>query len=275
MGLKGAPAYFQRIVSIAVLARLIYKICEIYLDDVIVYAKSIEELIANLTQVLEKFRKHGITLNPEKCRFGMTETKYVGRVINAEGWKFSDEKKSEVLNFRVPRRLGELKSFIGLCEYFHSHIRHFAEIMKPLQEALQGYQKKFRHTRLILNEVQQAAFKKIQEEIVNSALLYYVDEKAPVCLQTDASDYGIGAYLFQRVRDEDRPVAILSKTLDRTQLRWATPEKEGYAIFYALKKLDYLLRDIHFTLQTDHKNLIYINDTASPKVVRWKLAIQE
>ena len=127
-------------------------------------------------------------------------TEYVGRVINAEGWKFSDEKKAEVLNFRVPRRLGELKSFIGLCEYFHSHIRHFAEIMKPLQEALQGYQKKFRHTRLILNEVQQAAFKKIQEEIVNSALLYYVDEKAPVYLQTDASDYGIGVYLFQRVR---------------------------------------------------------------------------
>jgi hypothetical protein len=59
---------------------------------------------------------------------------------------------------------------------------------------------------------------------------------SPAYLQTDASDYGIGAYLFQRVRDEDHPVAILSKTLDRTQLRWATPEKEGYAIFYALKR---------------------------------------
>jgi hypothetical protein len=91
--------------------------------------------------------------------------------------------------------------------------------MKPLQEALHGCQKKFRHTRLILNEVQQAAFKKIQEEIAYSALLYYVDEKAPVYLQTDTSDYGIGAYLFQRVREEDRPVAILSKTLDRTPQR--------------------------------------------------------
>jgi hypothetical protein len=85
--------YFQRIMSTVVLVRLIYKICEIYLDDVIVYAKSIEELIANLTQVFEKFRKHGITLNPEKCRFGMIKTEYVGRVINAEGWKFSDEKQ--------------------------------------------------------------------------------------------------------------------------------------------------------------------------------------
>ena len=102
-----------------------------------------------------------------------------------------------------------------------------------------------------------------------------MDAHAPVFLQTDASDYGIGAYLFQVVDGQQRPVAFLSKTLDRTQLRWSTPEKEGYAIYHALKKLEYLIRDFRFTLQTDHKNLIYINDTASPKVVRWKLAIQE
>ena len=275
MGLKGAPAYFQRIMATVVLAGLVYKICEIYLDDVIVYAQTIDELIDNLTQVFERFRKHNITLNPEKCRFGMTETEYVGRVINSEGWKFSEEKKAEVLNFRIPQRLGELKSFIGLCEYFHSHIRHFSEIMKPLHEALHGYSKKFRHTRLKLTEEQLAAFQKVQEEITQSAMLYFMDDTAPVFLQTDASDYGIGAYLFQRVNGEDRPVAILSKTLERTQLRWSTPEKEGYAIYYALKKFDYLLRDVRFTLQTDHKNLIYINDTASPKLVRWKLAIQE
>jgi len=275
MGLKGAPAYFQRIMATVVLASLIYKICEIYLDDVIVYATSMDELIGNLTQVFERFRKHNITLNPAKCRFGMKETEYVGRVINSQGWKFSEEKKNEVFNFRKPQRLGELKSFIGLCEYFHSHVRNFSDIMKPLQDALHGYTKKFRQTRLRLSEEQDLAFVKIQEEIAKSATLYFLDPNAPVFLQTDASDYGIGAYLFQKINDQEKPVALLSKTLDRTQLRWSTPEKEGFAIFYALKKLDYLLRDVKFTLQTDHKNLIYINDTASPKVVRWKLAIQE
>ena len=259
MGLKGAPAYFQRVMATIVFAGLIYKILEIYLDDVIVYAQSIDELINNLKVVFTRLRKHNITLNPEKCRFGMTETEYVGRV----------------LNFREPQKLGELKSFIGLCEYFHSHIRHFAEITKPLHEALHGYEKKYRNTRLRFTEEQRKAYLKIQEEITNSATLYFIDEHAPITLQTDASDYGIGAYLFQRIDGKEKPVAILSKSLDRTQLRWSTPEKEGYAIYYALKKFEYLLRDVHFTLQTDHKNLIYINDTASPKVVRWKLAIQE
>ena len=205
----------------------------------------------------------------------MRETEYVGRVINSEGWKFSNEKKAEVFNFRQPKRLGELKSFIGLCEYFHSHVRNYSDIMKPLQEALQGYSKKFRHTKLRFTTEQETAFRTVQEEIAKYATLYFLDPDAPVFLQTDASDYGIGAYLFQLIDGQQRPVAFLSKTLDRTQLRWSTPEKEGFAIYFAFKKLNHLLRDIHFTLQTDHKNLIYINDTASPKVVRWKLAIQE
>jgi len=275
MGLKGAPAYFQRIMATVVLTGLIYKICEIYLDDVIVYASTIDELIKNLTKIFERLRKHKITLNPEKCRFGMQETEYVGRVINSTGWKFSEEKKAEVFNFRKPEKHGELKSFIGLCEYFHSHVKNFSDIMKPLQDALKGYTKKVRHKRLNLSTEQEKSFVEIQKAIADSATLYFMDPNAPVFLQTDASNYGIGAYLFQHRDGENKPVAFLSKTLDKAQLKWSTPEKEGYAIFYALKKFEYLLRDIRFTLQTDHKNLIYINDTASPKVVRWKLAIQE
>ena len=84
MGLKGAPAYFQRVMATVVSAGLLYNILEIYLDDVIVYAQSIDELCDNLQVVFTRLRKHNITLNPEKCRFGMTETEYVGRVINSE-----------------------------------------------------------------------------------------------------------------------------------------------------------------------------------------------
>ena len=141
MRLKGAPAYFQRIMATVVLVGLIYNIYEVYLDDVIVHATSIEELVTNLTSVFKRLRKHNITLNPDKCRFGMTETEYVGRVINSNRWKYSDRRKAEILDFRQPRRLGELKNFIDLCEIFHSHIQHYAEIIKPLHYALQGYKK--------------------------------------------------------------------------------------------------------------------------------------
>jgi len=97
VGLKGAPVYFQRIMKIIVLAGLIYNICEVYFDDEIVHATSIEKLITYLTSVFEGLKKHNITLNPEKCRFGMTETEYVGRVINSSGWKYSDKRKAKIL----------------------------------------------------------------------------------------------------------------------------------------------------------------------------------
>ena len=67
----------------------------------------------------------------------------------------------------------------------------------------------------------------------------------------------------------------MSKALNATQLKWATGEKEAYAIFFGIKKLRPLLRDIYFTLRTDHKNLTYINESASAKVNRWKLELME
>jgi transposase InsO family protein len=68
---------------------------------------------------------------------------------------------------------------------------------------------------------------------------------------------------------------FISKSLDKTQCRWSTPEKEMYAIWYALQKMDHLLRDIHFHIQTDHENLTRHKVTGSPKVLRWKLDIQQ
>ena len=102
-----------------------------------------------------------------------------------------------------------------------------------------------------------------------------MDDGYPVYLQTDASDYGIGAYLKQITPAGDHPIMFISKSLNSTQCRWSTPEKEMYAIWYALQKMDHLLRDIKFFIQTDHENLTRNKVTGSPKVLRWKLDIQQ
>ena len=90
----------------------------------------------------------------------------------------------------------------------------------------------------------------------------------PITLATDASDYGIEAYLFQTTNESiEQTLAFISKRLVGAQLNWSTPEKECYAIFYSMKKLEYLIRNVHFTLHTDHTNLTYTNEGGSPKVV--------
>jgi hypothetical protein len=276
MGLKGAPTYFQRIMVTYVLAGLVYLICEVYLDDIIVHANTEDEFIDRLRQVFERLRLRKITLNPSKCRLGMSKTEYVGHVIDETGLSFSEEKKNEVLKCRRPSTQKELKSFLGLVNYFRDHIKDHSSIVQPLNEMIPGGESYKRSASLRWTPETINAFNVIQTAVVNCPKLYFIDTACPITLATDASDYGIGAYLYQTTQSgEEQPLAFISKKLAGAQLNWSTPEKECYAIFYAIKKLEYLIRDVHFTLFTDHKNLTYINDEGSPKVVRWKVAIQE
>ena len=166
-----------------------------------------------------------------------------------------------------------MKSFLGLANYFRLHIRNHSDIVEPLNAAVNPYRKNQK-----LGEYTPAmdkAFTDIKQMIDDCPTLYFFNPEAPVFLQTDASNHGIGAYLFQVVDGVEKPIEFLSKTFTDEQTRWSTPEQEAYAIFYALRKWDHLLRDVKFTLQTDHKNLIYTNTSGSAKVKRWKMLIQE
>ena len=272
MGPKGAPSYFQQIMATVVLAGLIYHILEIYLDDIIVHGNSEEEFLNRLRLVFERLRKHRITLNPTKCIFGAPRIEYTGHVLDEKGISFSKKKLDMVINFKKPENQKELKSFLGLVTYFHSHIRNHSMIVRPLHEMVRDYKPR---NKLQWNSGTTAAFLKIQEAINNCPTLYYIDDFSPIFLHTDASDYGIGAYLFQLKEGIEYPIAFISKAFKKEQLRWGVPDKEAYVIFYAFNKLEYLIRDVHFTLRTDHKNLTYINLENTGKVKRWKLAIQE
>ena len=105
-------------------------------------------------------------------------------------------------------------------------------------------------------------------------MLYFIDDTLPIFLHTDACQYGVGAYLFQMSRDgSEIPIAFISQALSNNQLNWSVDVKEAYAIFFAFKKLEHLIRDVKFTLRTDHKNLVLI-DRGEGKILRWKLLIQ-
>jgi hypothetical protein len=145
--------------------------------------------------------------------------------------------------------------------------------MQPLNELLRDYDKR---RRLVWSEESRQAFEDMKTSVHECPTLFFMDDTLPVFMHTDASKYGIGAYLFQLDNDgKEKPIAFISKTLTDTQRRWHTPQKEAYAIFYAFKQLDYLIRGVKFTLRTDHKNLIYINDTMTEMVIRWKIAVQD
>ena len=105
--------------------------------------------------------------------------------------------------------------------------------------------------------------------------MHFIDNVSPIHFYTDASDYGVGGVLFQKVADEMKPISFVSESLNFSQLNWWTIQKEAYAIFLCCIKLDPLLRDRKFTIHTDQKNLTYMKSSPNSMVGRWSVALQE
>ena len=271
MGLKGATGFFQEMMT-KVLGSLVHDVLEVYLDDILAHATSEEELLVVLEKIFIKFREKKIVINPAKCFFGITQIEFVGHTINDEYRYFSQKKLDSVRAVALPRTEKQLRGFIGLVNYFRDHIAFLSNHTKPLTSLLQ---QTGRNKVIEWNDEGREAFDTIKGLIEDSVPLYHYTPGAPMTLLTDASDYGIGAYLSQRIDGVDKPLGFLSKSLSDVQRHWSTPEKEGYAIYFALMKWQHLLLGPHFTIKTDHRNLTYISTSGSAKVMRWKLAIQD
>jgi Reverse transcriptase (RNA-dependent DNA polymerase) len=138
-GLTGAPSYFQQTIATVVLAGLLYFTCEVYIDDVNVYAKDSDEFLARLREVFQRFRHHKVYLKASKCYLGYSELNYLGTVISSEGLQMSQDRFKQVVDFPTPQLSKQLKSFLGITNYFRDHVRYHSMIVKPLHSLLTNY----------------------------------------------------------------------------------------------------------------------------------------
>ena len=131
-GLCGAPATFQRIMNV-ILRDQVWRKCVIYLDDVLIFGKTIKEHNERLEEVLKQFRVSGMKLSPHKCNFLKSEVRYLGHIISNEGIATDPEKIKSITEWPIPKCVEEVHSFIGLCNYYRSFIPNFACVAEPLQ----------------------------------------------------------------------------------------------------------------------------------------------
>jgi hypothetical protein len=216
-GPKRAPSYFQQMMTSVVLFGLIYIICEMYLDDCIVFGTGPTEFVARLRQIFMTFSKHKIFLKAKKCKFGLKRIEYVGKEICKQGLTMSEKKIYTVLDFPKPVENTQLRSFIGLVNYFRDFVPNHSHIVHPLHSMVDHAAKK--RTAVRWTPEGEKAFDDIKDLVSRCPLLHFVDDKAPITLMTDASDYGIGGYLYQVVEGTKHPVAFISKSLTEIQLR--------------------------------------------------------
>jgi hypothetical protein len=273
-GPKGAPSYFQQMMATVVLTGLIYMICELYLDDVIVFGTGNDQFLERLEQVFHRFSVKHIFLQPKKCKFGLKRVEYCGKQISKEGISMSAEKINAIQLIPKPMTNTTLRSFIGAANWFRDFVPGQSMVMKPLQDMI--LHSKAKSHKITWTAEGEVAFEEIRRLIRLCPLMHFLDGFSPIVLMTDASDYGIGGILTQQVGSgKPQPIGYFSKSLTEVQLRWSTIQKEAYAIFCTILYFAHLLRDVHFTVKTDHRNLTFLKEDSNSMVVRWNVALQE
>ena len=271
MGLCNASQLFQRAMEV-VFKGLIGRICMLYIDDIVCYSKSEEEHVEHLQMLFERLRQFNLRLNPSKCVFGLKQVKLLGYIVSEEGLKADPDKVSAILRMKAPGSIPEVRSFLGMAGYYRTCIPDFARTSEPLVELTR------KNARFHWTGRHQLAFDHLKEALASDQVMAHPRTDQPYLLYTDACDYAVGAILCQKDdQGVERPIVYLSKQLSETQRRWATIEKEAYAVVYALKQLRPYLWGASFRTMTDHKPLtsLFTKDMNNTKIQRWAVLLAE
>ena len=224
-GLKNAPATFQRLMD-QVLRGLQGVEVFVYLDDIVVYAKNLEEHEKKVRRLFTRLNDAKLTLQPDKCEFLRTEVTYLGHIISRSGVRPDSKKLTAVKHFPRPKNQKNVRQFLGLAGYYRRFIKDFAAKAKPLTELLQ------KNAKFVWGSKHKKSFKILRKSLCRSPILQYPDFNKPFTLTTDASDYAIGAVLSQNVDGHDLPVAYLSRNLTKPEQNYFTTEKECLAVLF-------------------------------------------
>ena len=246
-----------------------------YLDDILVSGKTPEDHMQNLEAVLERLEQAGLRLKRAKCLFMLPSVEYLGFQISAKGLQPTSEKVRAVQNAPAPTDVSQLKSFVGLVNYYGKFLPDLSHVLAPLYRLLQ------KSAKWVWEEQQQKAFKEVKSMLTSDCLLAHFDPTEDLILACDASPYGVGAVLSHRYSDgQERPIAFASRSLGAAEKKYSQLEKEGLAIVFGVKKFHMYLFGRHFEIVSDHKPLQHLfhhtratPTMASARIQRWALTL--
>ncbi|XP_067266693.1 uncharacterized protein [Chanodichthys erythropterus] len=289
-GITGAPATFQRLMERAVGDMHLLQVI-VYLDDLIVFGRTLEEHEERLLKVLGRLEEYGLKVSIDKCQFCQPQVKYVGHIVSAAGIAPDPEKVKVVSHWKMPHDLKSLRSFLGFCGFYRRFIKNYSAIVRPLTDLTKGYPPVKSHNKVVQkgkyysesepfgerwDQKCTEAFHNIIHCLTHAPVLAYADPAKPYVLHVDASLSGLGAVLNQEHLDGLRPVAYASRRLSAAERHYPIHQLEFLALKWAVvdKFHDYLY-GAKFTVRTDNNPLTYVLTSAKLSATghRWLAAL--
>ena len=258
-GVPSAPGIFQR--AMESLLQGIPNIA-IYLDDILISGTS-------------RLQDAGLKLKRDKCLFMRSSVVYLGYLIDADGLHPMPDKVKAILEAPEPTNVTELKSYLGLLNYYGKFLQNVSSILHPLYSLLQ------KSATWEWSQGQREAFRASKKLMTSSQMLVHLDPEKELILSCDASQYGIGAVLAHRMADgTEKPIGFVSRTLTAAEKNYSQIEREGLACVFGVKRFHSYLYGHKFVLATDHKPLLTLFNEkrtvppqASGRIQRWALTL--
>ena len=222
-----------------------------YQDDIIIFGKTQEQHDRRLEAVLRKLSSAGLKLNKAKCDINKSELKFLGHVISKSGVSPDPAKVEAIIQMKPPSNITELRQILGMIQYLGQYLPNLAQVLEPINELLR------KDTVWHWGDKQQNSLDQIKKLITSSPTLAFFDLNKETVVSADASNYGIGGYLYQKHGEVLKPIAFCSRSLTSAERNYAMIEKECLASTWVCERMEqYLCGLDSFTLVTDHKPLV-------------------
>lgn len=270
-GLKNSPPVFMRYINSIFQNLLEQDKVLIYIDDILIATKTIEENLDTLGKVLDLLVRNKLSLRLDKCSFLMSRIVYLGYDVTSDGISPSKEHIKAIESYPVPGNIKQLHSFIGLASYFRKFIPNFACVAKPLYDLLR------KDAVFSFDERHFESFNRIKELLIKQPVLSIYSPKLETQLHCDASSLGYGAVLVQKQHDSKfHPVLYFSQRTTKVESKYHSFELEMLAIVNALNRFRVYLQGICFTIVTDCNSLKLAlqKKDINPRILRWSLILQ-
>ena len=245
-------------------------------DNFLILANDYTDACSKLHLVLIRCQEHRLVLKMKKSWIGTNVVTFFGYEVRPGSWELSQSRKASIAAMIFPTTQKQMQSFLGAANFFHTHIPNYAQWASDLYECTTTA---FNWSPEKWPKDYKALFNQFKVAIQDSVTLHFPDYNLPWIIRSDSSDHAVGAVLFQEFTDLagtviHQPISFASHKYSGAAVNWDTFKQEAYALYYAITQFSYYLRGKEFTLETDHRNLVWIESSHVPIVVRWRVLLQ-
>jgi len=270
-GMCNAPATFQRLMNDIFRDHLDVFVL-VYLDDVLIYSRTLADHKRHLHTVLTLLRRHHLYCKLSKCQFGRHSMEFLGHDVGKDGIRVSPDKQAALRDWPTPTNATEVRAFLGLANYLRRHVPHFSSIGRELTDLT--------HLDVVWHwDVHhQVAFDALKAACTNAQVVWPPDSTQTYVVTTDASDFAVGAVLEQDQAGVRRVIAYESKKFSSAERNKTAYEKEMLAVLFALRTWrHHLLGPRRFLLLCDNSAVTFLlrQPQLSPQQARWQQTLSE